>query len=371
MMSRGRNRIWGRPQWERAMERNLGERFPLRSSDTDWDRTEQPVRAPGSLGSTSPPALHKKRGPQRPGGKQRCLLVLERGKARGRKCGERGRGGEKEGGRKLPGGKEENKQQTAARQHGHPSRRPPTFWCLRSFSMRSILSRRSRSSSRRSSSISGLMWLRLTSTSRISSTRTTLGIRRAMASQPCWSITRSNSCPTAEAMSYTSITVSSAAFFSRAVGSPPPPPSMALPTPRRPHRRRRSARLSSASRSPGRAWRYGTARRCAARRGRGSARLGQTRGAGVSTWPGGGKGAAAAAGKESAAAPLRLPPSLRRSGPMARTGRAGGGAAHAHCRRALRAAVLCRAGAGGGGMLAPALAIAGCGLDFQDFYLRG
>ncbi|KAJ0012884.1 hypothetical protein NQD34_017218 [Periophthalmus magnuspinnatus] len=81
---------------------------------------------------------------------------------------------------------------------------------------RSILSILSLSSSNRSSSVSGLILLRLTITSRISSTRTTLGMRRDSASQPYWSMIRSNSCPTTAAMSYTSITVSSATFFSRA-----------------------------------------------------------------------------------------------------------------------------------------------------------
>lgn len=103
------------------MECNVGEcSSPLGSSSTD-------LRSPGSLGSISPPALHRKgdyrSDLRRPSGKQRCLLIPERGKARGRKCGERGRGGEKEGGRKLPGGKEENKQ-TAAQQHSPPSLHP-------------------------------------------------------------------------------------------------------------------------------------------------------------------------------------------------------------------------------------------------------
>lgn len=92
----------------------------------------------------------------------------------------------------------------------------PTFRCFFSFSSRSIRSRRSLSSSSRSSSVSGLMLLRLTITSRISSTRTTLGISLDRASQPYWSMMRSNSWPTTAAMSYTSITVRSATFFSRA-----------------------------------------------------------------------------------------------------------------------------------------------------------
>lgn len=89
-----------------------------------------------------------------------------------------------------------------------------TFLCFLSFSWRSIRSSRSLSSSSRSSSVSGLMLFRLTRTSRISRTRTTFGMSRARASQPYWSIMRSNSWPTTAAMSYTSITVRSATFFS-------------------------------------------------------------------------------------------------------------------------------------------------------------
>ncbi|TNN39559.1 hypothetical protein EYF80_050280 [Liparis tanakae] len=85
------------------------------------------------------------------------------------------------------------------------------------FTSRSSRSSRSLSSSSRSSSASGRPPpARLTITSRISSTRTTLGMRRDSASQPCWSMIRSNSWPTTAAMSYTSITVRSATFFSRA-----------------------------------------------------------------------------------------------------------------------------------------------------------
>lgn len=74
-------------------------------------------------------------------------------------------------------------------------RLPPTFWCLRSFSDAVHPPSRSRSAQGRSSSGSRTTWWRLTrAPPGISRTRTTLGMRRAMASQPCWSMTRSNSC---------------------------------------------------------------------------------------------------------------------------------------------------------------------------------
>lgn len=282
-MSRDRNRIWGTSSVGAGYGVQCGGvLFPARQLQ-HWPEI---ARKPGL--NITPSSAQKGGLPQRPSPAQREAALPSHpgaGKSEGTEMRGAGKGWRK--GRRKETSRREGRKQTNSRTTAQPSlatparRRPPTFWCLRSFSMRSILSRRSRSSSRRSSSISGLMWLRLTSTSRISSTRTTLGIRRAMASQPCWSITRSNSCPTAEAMSYTSITVSSAAFFSRAGGTPPPPPSMALPAPRRPHRRRRSARLPSAGRSPGRAGPRGTALRCPAGPGLRATR--PTRRAGVST----------------------------------------------------------------------------------------
>lgn len=91
-----------------------------------------------------------------------------------------------------------------------------TFWCFFSCSYLSLRSRCSLSSSRRSSSASCPAAPRPTSASRNSRTRTTRGTTPTRHSHPNLSMTRSNSWPSAAAMSYTSMTVSSAAGLSSA-----------------------------------------------------------------------------------------------------------------------------------------------------------